>query len=463
MERAGFVIVANTLPVRLVDDEDGERWETSPGGLVSALAPIAQRESGAWVGWTGEIGRSRDPFLHDGIRNIPVTITAQQVEGSYEGVCNRTIWPLYHHVVRAPEYHRHWWREYVDVNHRFAELAAETAAPGAVLWVQDYHLQLVPSMVRRLRNDVRIGFFLHIPFPPEDLFVHLPWRHRIVEGLLGADMIGFQTESDAQHFRAAAERLSEAYCVGESLQSGDRTITVRAHPISIDTERYASAAEMPEVVARAERFKGQLGSGRTVFLGVDRLDYTKGIDLRLKAFQELLANRQGTAKDAVFVQVAVPSRERIAEYQELRRDVEELVGQINGMHGEVGMAVVHYLRRNLPFEELIAMYQAADVMVVTPLRDGMNLVAKEYIATRFDNSGVLILSEFTGAAAELHEALLVNPHDVDAMAEAMERALNMPPEVEHRRMRALRRVVRNHTVHDWARQFLDTLRVRGQT
>jgi trehalose 6-phosphate synthase len=460
MHHAGFVIVANTLPVRLVEEGEGQRWETSPGGLVSALAPIAAREGGAWVGWTGEVDGHREPFVHEGIRNVPVPITSGQRDGSYEGVCNRTIWPLYHHVVRAPEYHRHWWREYVEVNHRFAELTAETAAPGATVWIQDYHLQLVPSMLRRLRSDVRIGFFLHIPFPPEDLFLHLPWRNRIVEGLLGADAIGFQTRSDVQHFIAAAARLTEARPASGGMQFGERTVNVDAYPISIDTQRYASAAEMPEVVARAERFKARLGSGRKVFLGVDRLDYTKGIDLRLKAFQELLANREGTAKDAVFVQVAVPSRERIAEYQELRRAVEELVGQINGSYGEVGTAVVHYLRRNLPFEELIAIYQAADVMVVTPLRDGMNLVAKEYIATRFDNTGTLILSEFTGAAAELSEALLVNPHDVDGMAEAMERALNMPPEVEHRRMRLLRRVVANHSVHDWARQFLEALRTQ---
>jgi len=457
MRQSRFVIVANTLPVRLVSDDGEERWETSPGGLVSALAPIARHEGGAWVGWTGEPDRERPPFEHDGILLVPVAISTQQVEGSYEGVCNRTVWPLYHRVVRPPEYHRRWWRRYLEVNERFAATAADVVAPGGTVWVHDYHLQLVPDMLRRLRGDVRIGFFLHIPFPPEELFVQLPWRRQVADGLLGADVLGFQTHSDARNFLRVASRLSAARRTRNHLQVGDRTVTVGTFPVSIDTRRYATVAEQPEVVAQAEQIRLQLGSARQVFLGVDRLDYTKGIDGRLRAFQQLLASRPGTAREAVFVQVAVPSRERIAEYQELRRLVEELVGQINGEHGEVGTAVVHYLHRNLPFEELVAMYQAADVMVVTPLCDGMNLVAKEYVAARFDNTGVLILSEFAGAASELRTALQVNPHDVNGMAEAMERALVMSPTEVRRRMRAMRRVVHEHDVHRWARRFLHAL------
>ncbi len=458
MPQSRLVIVANRLPVRLITDGHDERWETSPGGLVSALEPIARAEGGAWVGWTGEPEPSRAPFEHDGILQVPVGVSVEQIEGSYEGVCNRTLWPLYHRVVRPPEYHPHWWRRYVEVNERFATRAAEVAAPGGTVWIHDYHLQLVPAMLRRLRDDVRIGFFLHIPFPPEELFVQLPWRRQVVDGLLGADVVGFQTTLDARNFLRVAARLGGGRRQRHQMWVGERTVSVRALPVSIDAARYASVAEQPDVVAQAEQIRLQLGHSRKVFLGVDRMDYTKGIDVRLKAFQQLLANRPGTAQEAVFVQVAVPSRERIAEYQDLRRVVEELVGQINGEHGEVGTTVVHYLHRNLPFDELIAMYQAADVMIVTPLCDGMNLVAKEYVATRFDDTGALVLSEFAGASAELRTALRVNPYDVNGIAEAMEQALVMSPTEQRRRMRGMRRVVLEHDVNRWARRFLHALR-----
>ncbi len=388
---------------------------------------------------------------------MPVPISTAEIENSYEGVCNRTLWPLYHHVVRPPEYHRHWWRHYVAVNQRFADLAAELAAPGALVWIHDYHLQLVPAMLRRRRRDIRIGYFLHIPFPPEDLYTHLPWRDQVLEGLLGADVVGLQTRADARNFRRVADRLSAVRRDRRSLFVDGRSVRVDAFPISIDTPHYASVAADPDVIRQAELFKARLGEGRRIFLGVDRLDYTKGIDVRLKAFQELLANRPETASDSVFVQVAVPSRERIFEYQEIRRQVEELVGQINGQHAQVGTALVHYLHRPLPFEELIAIYRAADVMVVTPLCDGMNLVSKEYVATQLDNAGVLILSEFAGAAEELRAALHVNPHDVDGIAEAMERAVTMSEREMTQRMGALRRVVRRHNVHRWAERFLSDL------
>jgi trehalose 6-phosphate synthase len=424
---------------------------------VSALAPIAQAEGGAWVGWTGELDRAREPFTHEGLLHVPVTVSTEQVAGSYEGVCNRTLWPLYHQGVRPPEYHRRWWRRYVETNERFADRAAAVAARGGRVWVHDYHLQLVPRMLRERRPDVRVGYFLHIPFPPAELFAHLPWREEILHGLLGAECVGFQTKADAANFTRVATRFMGAKRTKSGAEIEGRTVRVGAFPISIDTERYTAVAGHPHVAARAERFKAQLGSGRKVLLGVDRLDYTKGIDVRLKAFQQLLKNRPETARDAVFVQVAVPSRERIAEYKDLRRSVEELVGNINGTHAEVGSALVHYVRRTLPFEELLAIYQAADVMVVTPLCDGMNLVSKEYVAARLDNTGVLILSEFAGAAAELKDALHVNPHDANGMAEAMARALTMPLDDQRRRMRMMRRVVQRHDVHTWARQFLDAL------
>ena len=455
------VVVANTLPVRRVKVKGQTNWELSPGGLVSALKPIVEKANGAWIGWTGAAGQAPDPFMHESIANIPVSISAAELKGFYHGVCNRTLWPLYHDAIRQPEYHRHWWVHYVSVNERFAQMAAKTVAPGGVVWVHDYHLQLVPAMLRKLRGDIRIGFFLHIPFPPEELFTRLPWRGQILEGMLGADVVGFQTKSGAQNFTRLAQHHAGAHGRGSRLQIDARSVHVGVFPISIDFERYEATARHPAVLGHSDQLRKNLGLGRKIMLGVDRLDYTKGIDVRVKAFSELLSKGFQTIHDTVFVQVAVPSRERIEQYQELRSTVEELVGQINGRFGEVGIAPVHYLRRNLPFEELIAMYRAADVMLVTPYCDGMNLVAKEYIATRFDNTGVLVLSEFAGAAPELHNSVLVNPHDVDGLAEAMHRGLTMSPKNAKRSMRAMRRIVRRNTVHDWANSFMKALRPKS--
>jgi trehalose 6-phosphate synthase len=450
-------MVANTLPVRAVKSGGKARWEISPGGLVSALTPFVEKEGGAWVGWSGTAGRAPKPFMHGAIANVPIPVSVAEARGFYQGVCNSTLWPLYHDVVRQPEYHRRWWKHYVTVNERFAEAAASVVESGGVVWVHDYHLQLVPAMLRQRRSDIRIGFFLHIPFPPEELFSRLPWRSQVLEGMLGADVIGFQTKAGARNFLRLVQRFTRAELRNRRVHFGGRDVMVGAFPISIDFEKYESVARDPAVVARAEELQVSLGQGRKVILGVDRLDYTKGIDVRLKAFSELLARSGRTMRDVVYVQVAVPSRERIAEYQELRSQVEELVGQINGEFGEVGLAPVHYLRRNQPLEELVAIYRAAQVMLVTPFCDGMNLVAKEYVATRFDNTGVLVLSEFAGAAAELCSAMHVNPHDVDGLAEAMNRGLSLAPEEQRKRMQSMRRVVRSHTVHDWAASFMKAL------
>jgi trehalose 6-phosphate synthase len=425
---------------------------------VSALTPFVERAGGAWIGWSGSAGRAPEPFTDGNIYNVPVPISKEELRGFYHGVCNRTLWPLYHDAVRPPEYHRHWWVHYVAVNERFADTVDGVAAPGATVWVQDYHLQLVPAILRERRPDLRVGFFLHIPFPPEELFNRLPWRRQILHGLLGADVVGFQTRAGAQNFTRLAQHHTAAHGRSSRLQLGDRTVRVRAFPISIDFEKYESVAKHPDVINHAAELRKTLGHGRKVILGVDRLDYTKGIDVRVKAFGELLASGRQSIRDSVFVQVAVPSRERITEYRELRRGIEELVGQINGDFGEVGVAAVHYLRRSVPTEELVAMYTAADLMLVTPYCDGMNLVAKEYVATRFDNSGVLVLSEFAGAAPELRGALQVNPHDVDGLADAMLRGLLLPEQEARRRMRSMRSVVRRHTVHDWAQSFMEALK-----
>ncbi len=451
-----LIIVANRLPVHRIKASGGKRWERSPGGLVSALTPFVQQSKGAWVGWAGSAGKAPRPFVHDGITNLPVALSGEELVGYYHGFCNGTIWPLYHDAVVQPEYHRHWWPPYVAANKRFAEITASHAAKDGLVWVHDYQLQLVPAMLRELRPDLRIGFFLHIPFPPEELFAQLPWRRQILEGLLGADVIGFQTRAGAQNFARLSRRFTNAQVRKGRFEFEGRPVQIQAFPISIDFDKYESAAKDASVIERSKELRQRLGKGRKIILGVDRLDYTKGIDVRLRAYWELLNTRR-TIQDCVLVQIAVPSRERLDEYKELRSRVEELVGQVDGQFGEVGVAAVSYLRREVPFDELIAIYLAADVLAVTPLRDGMNLVAKEYVATRVDDTGVLILSEFAGAAKELRTALQVNPHDVDGLTETLDLALSLPRREVTRRMRRMREVVRENTVFDWATAFMKAL------
>ncbi|MBA3906492.1 MAG: trehalose-6-phosphate synthase [Pseudonocardiales bacterium] len=453
---ANFVVVANRLPVDMETLPDGTtEWRASPGGLVTALAPMLRSRGGAWVGWPGVADAAPEPFVEDGLTLYPVSLSAQDVEDYYEGFSNGALWPLYHDVVAPPEFHRHWWQAYVRVNERFADAVAEVAAEGATVWVQDYQLQLLPAALRERRPDLRIGFFLHIPFPPVELFMQLPWRQRIIEGLLGADLVGFHTAGGARNFRALATRFTDATAERGALHYGGRAVRYGAFPISIDSKALDAVARTPEVQARAKAIRADLGDPEHLILGVDRLDYTKGIGVRLRAFEELLED--GRAEHTVMIQIATPSRERVEHYVRLRADVEQAVGRINGDYSSVGHPVLHYLHQSLPRDELVAFFVAADVMLVTPLRDGMNLVAKEYVASRGDLGGVLVLSEFTGAAIELKEALLVNPHDIDGLKNAVTAAFTMPTAERGRRMRNLHRQVLTHDVDRWARSFLDSL------
>ena len=462
-----FVVVANRLPVDMERLPDGTtNWKRSPGGLVTALEPLLRKQRGAWIGWAGIADGPEDPLVEDDIELHPVALSAHEVADYYEGFSNATLWPLYHDLIVKPEYHREWWDSYVTVNRRFAEASARAAAPGATVWIQDYQLQLVPKMLRMLRPDVTIGFFLHIPFPPVELFMQMPWRTEIIEGLLGADLVGFHLPGGAQNFLYLARRLAGANTTRANVgvrsrfgevQVGFRTVKVGAFPISIDSSDLDAKARNRSVRQRARQIRAELGNPRKILLGVDRLDYTKGIDVRLKAFSELLDEGRVDRGDTVLIQLATPSRERVESYIAMRQDIERQVGHINGEYAEVGHPIVHYLHRPVPRDELIAFFVAADVMLVTPLRDGMNLVAKEYVACRSDLGGALVLSEFTGAAAELRQAYLTNPHDLEGVKDTIEAALNQPDEEGRRRMRALRRQVLAHDVDRWARSFLDAL------
>ncbi|MEP7034876.1 MAG: trehalose-6-phosphate synthase [Dermatophilaceae bacterium] len=468
-----LVVAANRLPVdRVVDDHGANTWQRSPGGLVTALESVMRNRNAAWVGWAGEPGDAPEPFLEDGMYLKPVSLSRAEIAEYYEGFSNDTLWPIYHDVIVPPTFHRMWWNTYRRVNLRFAEAVAAVAAPGATVWVHDYQLQLVPAMLRAIRPDVRIGWFDHIPFPPVELFSQLPWRRALLEGLLGADFLGFQRVADAENFLRACRRLLNLTTRGDLVTLGGtagvsertasthgegRTVRASAIPISVDFKGLEALARSPEVIARAAQIRESLGSPETLLLGVDRLDYTKGIGHRLKAYEELLRDKAIAAPGTTLVQVASPSRERVNTYRVLRTEIEGTVGRINGEFSAIGEPAVHYLHQSYPRAEMAALFLAADVMLVTPLRDGMNLVAKEYVSCRYDLGGALVLSEFTGAWNELRQAFVCNPHDIEGLKQTIMAAIETPKDQRRRRMKALRRRVADHDVQRWASRYLEAL------
>lgn len=495
-----FVVVANRLPVDRTIDDDGEAtWRRSPGGLVSALAPVMSSHAGAWVGWHGASDEELEPFDHDVFHLVPVGLSEEEVRRYYEGFSNATIWPLYHDVIAPPEFHRTWWDTYRAVNRRFAVAAARSASHNATVWVQDYQLQLVPAMLRHLRPDLTIGFFDHIPFPPLEIFAQLPWRKQVLTGLLGADLLGFQRPGDASNFRRCCDKILGVQFDGERTEVTQTpqehneeevnerfrraytnampnvTSRRRAHqerlnrdlptwitratsyPISIDVEAVTEMASRPSTKRRARQIREELGNPETVYLGVDRLDYTKGIRHRLKAYGELLNDGDLTVESSAMIQVASPSRERVASYIELREQIEGMVGRLNGQFDTMSHTAIRYLHHGYPFDEMIALYLATDVMVVSSLRDGMNLVAKEYVVSHLDHTGALVLSEFTGAAEQLPDAIQINPHDIDGFKEALLYAKNMTIEEQQDRMKGMREQIFAHDVEDWSTRFLEDL------
>ncbi len=449
-----LVVVSNRLPFRAERKGGRVIFRPSPGGLVSALAPVLRERGGVWIGWPGigreELAQADDVVLPKdrNVRYVAVPLSAHEVSQYYAGFSNRTLWPLFHYFVGATRIEASSWRVYDAVNKRFAEQAAPFARAGELVWVQDYQLLRMPHHLRQLVPEARIASFLHIPFPATDVFRVLPWSRRLLRGMLGADVVGFQVDSYADHFLNAAARLlgCEVDRAARQVEYDGRTVTAVVDPISIDADYVASVAEASGPRARH-------GESREI-LAVDRLDYTKGIHERLLAVERLLERWPEYRRHIVFTQLLVPSRERVAEYSQLKRQIDEAVGRINGRFSEAGWSPIRYLVRSLPAEELIPLYRAADVAMVTPLRDGMNLVAKEYVMAQVTLSGVLVLSEMAGAAEELQEALVVNPFDIDAVASALNRALSMQPDERQARMSALRDRVRTHDVHAWVHSFL---------
>ncbi len=459
-ERSAFVVVANRLPVDRVEGPDGtSSWRRSPGGLVTALDPVMRANKGAWIGWAGATGEAPAPFDEAGMHLVSVPLSRTEVEEYYEGFSNGTLWPLYHDVIAPPVYRREWWEAYVKVNRRFAESAAQVAGQGALVWIHDYQLQLVPEMLRELRPDLRIGFFLHIPFPPVELYARLPWRQQILRGLLGADLIGFQRPGAASNFLRLTRRLLGYQTQRERTSClTARVVRARSFPISIDVGELEELARRPETERRAWEIREEIGAPQKILLGIDRLDYTKGIAERLTAFAELLDDgadhgRRGGVHPGRHTE---PGARRAVPAAARRGGAGRRPGQ---RHARADRPARGDLPDHSSHEraELVALFRAADVMVVTPLRDGMNLVAKEYVACRYDHTGVMLLSEFAGAADEFRQALLVNPYDVDGLKRTLLEAVRMEPREATRKMRSMRRHLVEHDVDRWASSFLSAL------
>ncbi|MDX1621459.1 MAG: trehalose-6-phosphate synthase [Nitriliruptorales bacterium] len=448
-----LAVVANRLPISRADDGT---WETSTGGLVTAMRPVVAEVGGAWVGWDGG---DRDVPQRVGDLNVdlhPVSLSHAQVQGYYYGFANRTLWPLFHDLLEEPVIERRWWHTYVEVNERMADAAGDAASStgqSPLYWVQDYHLMLMPEQLRQRQRDADIGFFLHIPWPHPELFARLPWREELLRGLLGADVVGFHTEPYRENFCRAARRLLGVEAEGKLLHLEEgRTVRTAASAISIEVEEFADLATHPDTQRELSDLREQF-EGRHVFLGVDRVDYTKGIRHRLQAIELLLERNPELRNRFAFVQIGVPSREDVAEYQSLREEIEREVGRINGRFTEPGRDVpVHYFYRGVSKNRLAAYYRLADVMCVTPLKDGMNLVAKEFAVCQDagGDAGALLLSEFTGAIRELGaDAVPCNPFDVEGLSYLMQACLELEESDRRERIERMAAAVREHDVFHW--------------
>ena len=462
MSASRLLIVSNRLPVTAAVDDGRIQLADAGGGLATGLGGWHGQTEALWIGWPGDVSQA-DPAERESLRRQlrdqrvePVFLSSDEVDLYYDGFSNRVLWPLFHYQIDRVPVDPTGWEAYRRVNEIFADTVAKTYQSGDAIWVHDYQLMLLPWLLRQRLPDARIGFFLHIPFPSSEVFRVLPWRREILRGLLGADLVGFHTREYLRHFATSLQRIDGIEMRDDRVHLEDRAVRLGVFPMSVDTPAFEALARDPQVAAEAAAIREDAG-GRRILLGVDRLDYTKGIPRRLLALDRMFA-KEPALRDAVrYIQIAVPSRGKVDSYQLFRREVEEAVGRINGASATLRSTPVHYMHQSVSRRQLVALYCAADVMIVTPLRDGMNLVAKEFVASRVDGDGVLVLSEFAGAADELEDAVVVNPYDVEAVRRAIKQALTMDGRLRRERMASLRRRVREHDVYGWAASFIERL------
>ena len=439
-------------------------FEPSVGGVATGLSSLDTDWEKCWIGWPGiDLGDCSGDQVSSAQRRLrkenfyPVSLSAREVEDYYHGFCNEVVWPIFHYFVQYATYKKKFWDSYIEVNGKFARAILDVARDGDRIWIHDYHLMLVPDMVKKELPDSSIGFFLHIPFPSSEIFRLIPWCREIIEGLAGADLIGFHTFDYVRHFAESVRRiLGHEHSLG-SFIIGEREIRTDTFPMGIDYRKFSAAAKNSAVRRRKNEFRDLLGAGRKIILSIDRLDYSKGIPERLRAFDLFLRENPQVKDKAVLILVAVPSRTEVSRYKMLKNEVDNLVGSINGRHGTIAWNPIHYMYRSFGFEELISLYLAADVLFLTPLRDGMNLIAKEYVAARQDRTGVLILGEMAGTAQELSEAVIINPNDLQATSRALETALAMTRSEQKKRMATMQSRLRRYDIGRWTADFMERL------
>ncbi len=459
-----LVVVSNRLPYNPSRTSGGIRYAKGSGGLVTALDPILRLTSGLWIGWDGGTGPSMkgervtisEPEDEGSYQLLFVNLTEKEIGHYYYGFSNRTLWPIFHNFIGMSHFNSAHWMTYFKTNAYFAGKVLEEANPSDIIWVHDYHLSLVPNFIRYQNPNVRPYFFLHTPFPPYDTFRVLPWCKPILEGLLGSEKIGFHLKGYADNFLDCVEKIINADVDREQgvVELEGRKVKVGAHPISIDYDAFQDMALTGRVSKRVQKHRSRIGD-RVVILGVDRLDYTKGIKERLLAIERFLEKHSKFRHRILFIQVAVPSRTRVEEYRVMKKEVDETIGRINGRFTGEGWPPIQYIYRSISREELVAYYRLADIALITPGRDGMNLIAKEYVASQVDMKGVLILSEFAGAAGELTESLLVNPYDIETVSEAIHKAIKMPPAEKRRRLEKMQDLVKRKDIYSWVRDFFE--------
>ena len=454
------IIISNRLPVKIEQNKNELIYKPSEGGLATGLNSVFKQGNNLWVGWPGlAIEKAQEAEVHSKLieqHMKPVFLSNEEIEDFYEGFSNETLWPNFHYFNQYTVYKEELWLAYQRVNQKFAEIISDELEEDDTVWIHDYQLLLLPQLIRAISPNATIGFFLHIPFPSYESFRLLPWRRQLLNGMLGADFLGFHTYDDMRHFLSSVNRLAGLGNSNGTIKVNNRLIKADALPMGIDYEKYAASAQDPETLAREARYRESIGTVKLI-LSIDRLDYSKGIPQRLRAFELFLSKYPDFKEKVSLFMVVVPSRDSVSKYKQLKEEIDLLVGRINGQFSKLNWTPIHYFYRSFPLPALSAFYRISDVALVSPMRDGMNLVCKEYVASRLDKKGVLILSEMAGASKELSDAIIVNPNDIHQLVEAMHKALTMPEALQIESMTSMQKSLKRYNIHAWVKLFMDEL------
>ncbi|TDQ11635.1 bifunctional alpha,alpha-trehalose-phosphate synthase (UDP-forming)/trehalose-phosphatase [Pedobacter metabolipauper] len=454
------IIISNRLPVKITEHNGEYRLRPSEGGLATGLGSVYKRGNNVWIGWPGiEVPEDRQDEVRQKLAEfnlIPVFLTNEEISLYYEGFSNEVLWPIFHYLTTYANFEQTYWDSYKSVNEKFRDTVIQNINDGDTIWVHDYQLLLLPCLVRTERPAVTIGFFQHIPFPSYEILRVIPWREEIISGMLGADLLGFHTFDDVKHFLSAVSMLSSSKQSENIIMHKNRQIVVESFPMGIDYQKFESLTRHEKVAKHTANFK-ESHQNTKIMLSIDRLDYSKGILQRLQALELLLQMHPEYIDKISLFMIVVPSRDTVPKYKELRDQIDQLVGNINSRFRTLNWVPIHYFYRSFSVEFLSALYSIADICIVTPMRDGMNLVSKEYVASRTKNDGVLILSEMAGASKELNDALIVNPNNIGDVMRAINRAINMPPDEQNTRMTSMRHIVKKFDINLWVKNFMDKL------